>query len=347
MQIKNNLCRIILSFLIILFVSELQAQDAHFSLYSKNPLLLNPANTGFYNGDHRGGISYKNQWRNISAPYKTYSAFYDALIFREKFKKDKFGAGIVFLSDKAGDTRMGLTKVMASFSYTKLLTNQNAFLFGFQGGFAQNSIDLSKSTWDNQFDGLDYNPNLSSNEPGYKANSSYFDFAGGVGWVFRPNNYIQSSTGFSLQHLGQPKVEYSSVATSNLYRKFVVHNTTDIFLENNYRFSFEPGFLYTKQGAHQEIIAGCMVRMKYNEQSKYTNLENETTFSIGGYYRFADAIILASRFNYENFELNLSYDLNTSKAKNITKLKGGFEISLIYIHPYKTILNTKGVPKFF
>ncbi len=347
MQIIIKLYKITLVFLVILTTMNVKAQDPHFSQFNKNPLLLNPASTGFYAGAHRGGINFKNQWKNISSPYKTYSAFYDALIFRDKYKKDKFGAGIVLMSDKAGDTKMGLTKVMASFSYQKLLTAQNAFLFGFQGGFAQNSVDLSHSTWDNQFDGRYYDPNLPSNEQSYLSNFSYFDFAAGAGWVFRPNNLIQSLTGVSLQHLGQPKYKFTSEKLGKLNRKLVIHNTTEIYSENLNITSFEPGFIYTRQGSYQEIIAGTMVRFRLVEKSKYTTLVGETVFSLGAYYRVKDAIIFATRMNYHNFEANLSYDVTTSGAKNLTKHKGGFEISLLYVHPIKTLLNTKGVPKLF
>ncbi len=343
----NNKHRILALLLpIMMFSINIHAQDIHFSQYNKNPLLLNPAYTGFYNGAHRGGISYKTQWRSASTPFKTYSAFYDALVFREKWKRDKFGVGLVFFNDKAGDTKMGLTKVSGSFSYTKFLTESNAFLFGFQCGYAQNSIDLSGTQWDTQFDGRNYNPNLPTNEQNYPANFSYIDFTGGIGWSFRPSKLFKSSSGISLQHLSQPKVMFSEVTNSELYRKLIIHNTTEIFSDNNNR-SYEPSFIYTKQGPHQEIIAGCMIRTQLQEKSRYTNLVSDTYFALGAYYRYKDALILATRLNFSNFELNLSYDVNMSSAKDITKRKGGFEISIIYVHPYKSLISTKGVPKFF
>jgi type IX secretion system PorP/SprF family membrane protein len=334
--------------LIFLFLGSfnLKAQDIHFSQFHKNPLVINPANTGFYNGNHRAGISYKTQWSSISVPYKTYAAFYDALVLRDKWKKDKFGAGIVFISDKAGDTKMGLFKALVSLSYTKLLTEQNAYLFGIQGGYAQQSVNLSNSTWDEQFNGRIYDPNLPSNELQYDASFSYVDINSGVGWVYRPGGNFQSSTGVSLHHINQPKVQYSSTPQSGLYRKIVVHNTTEIYANNENR-SFEPGFIFTKQGPHKEIIAGGMVRLKLREKSLYTGLVDETSFSFGAYYRFADALIFATRLNYRNLELNLTYDFNVSRAIKITNSRGGLELSLIYIYPSKNSTTNKGVPKFF
>jgi len=344
MKIKNLLFRLLL-FMIASNAIDLQAQDIHFSQYDKNPLLLNPALTGFYVGTHRGGINYKSQWKSMDSPYKTYSAFYDALIFRNKWKNDKFGLGVVIYSDKAGDTHMGLTKVSGSFSYKKILTEKNAFLFGFQCGYAQNSVNLNNSTWDNQFNGQVFDPNLPSNEQSYSNNFSYIDYTGGIGWCFRPNNYLKSTSGISLQHLGQPKVQFSNDTPTGLYRKLIIHNTTEIYTKNDKR-SLEPGFMYSRQGKLQEFIAGCMIRLQLREKPHYTDLASETVFSFGGYYRIADAFIFATRLNYNNLELNLSYDVNTSKATNITKCMGGFEISIIYVHPDKAIIPCKGVPKF-
>ncbi len=333
-------------FLFVVYANNIEAQDIHFSQYSKNPLLLNPSYTGFYTGTHRGGISYKTQWKSVSTPYKTYAAFYDALIFRNKWKKDKFGLGLVLYNDKAGDTQMGLFKISGSFSYTKLLTDQNAFLFGFQCGYAKNSVDLSKSTWNNQYNGQNFDPNLPSKEQNYNRNFSYIDYSGGIGWCFRPTKYIKSSSGISLQHLSQPNVQFFKSTPSDLYRKFVIHNTTEIYTKNE-NCSLEPGLIFTKQGAVQEFIAGSMIRLQLREKSKYTGLVTATVFSFGGYYRMADAFIFATRLNYQNLELNLSYDINTSKARNVTKTRGGFELSLIYIHPDKAIIPIKGVPKFY
>jgi len=69
---------------IFTFAAEtLTAQDLHFSQFFNNPLLTNPANTGFIpDADYRLGASYRNQYSSILAnPYNTFSIYGDAQFF--------------------------------------------------------------------------------------------------------------------------------------------------------------------------------------------------------------------------------------------------------------------------
>ena len=88
----------------ILVLQDADAQDLHFSQFFNNPLLTNPANTGFIpDADYRLGASYRNQYSNIMAvPYKTMSIFGDAQVFRNKLETGWLGLGGVILHDVAG-----------------------------------------------------------------------------------------------------------------------------------------------------------------------------------------------------------------------------------------------------
>src|SRR5580765_3391069 len=89
---------------IFLVMPQVIAQDLHFSQFFNNPLLTNPANTGFIpDADYRLGASYRNQYSNIMAvPYKTMSIFGDAQAFRNRIETGWLGLGGVILHDVAG-----------------------------------------------------------------------------------------------------------------------------------------------------------------------------------------------------------------------------------------------------
>ncbi len=313
----------------MLFNISVKSQDIYFSQFDRTPLILNPANTGYFNGGHRLGVSYRSQWNNITTPYTTTSAFYDTK-FLNKLKKDRMGIGLVFFKDKSGDVEMGLTQVSLSFAYSKLLSKENLFMFGIQAGYAQRSFDYLKATWDNQYNGSTFDPHIGSGETNYNSNYSYADFAAGMGWGFRPNDKFRSTTGIALFHLSSPKFKLLETSKEGLYRKLVVHNTTEIYI-NKSPLSFEPAFLYTRQGVDQQIIGGLMLRYTQGGKSSYSNSLPPTVFSIGAYYRAENAVILAARLNFTYFEMNFSYDLNTSTLGTISKYQGGFEISLSFI----------------
>lgn len=315
--------------LILFFSITVKSQDIYFSQFDKTPLILNPANTGYFNGGHRLGVSYRSQWKNITTPYTTTSAFYDTK-FLKKLKKDRMGIGLVFFNDKSGDVEMGLTQVSLSFSYSKLLSKENLFMFGIQAGYAQRSFDYLKATWDNQYNGTTFDPHLISGETNYNLNYSYADFAAGIGWGFRPNDKLRSTTGVALFHLSSPKLKLLETSKEGLYRKLVLHNKTEIYF-NKSPLSCEPAFSYTRQGVDQQIIGGIMFRFTQEGKSNYSNSLPPTIFSLGTYYRTESAVILAARLNFNYFELNFSYDLNTSNLGKISKNQGGFEISISYI----------------
>jgi hypothetical protein len=67
------------------------------------------------------------------------------------------------------------------------------------------------------------------------------------------------------------------------------------------------------------------------------NLNNDidyrpTTFYAGSWYRFGDALIPYIGLEFGNWRFGASYDVNTSSLKSASNSRGGFEISLIYIH---------------
>ncbi len=337
----------LLIFIFLLNLIAVYAQDVNFSQVNKNPLSQNPSNTGFFNGVHRLGVSYRSQWKSITTPYTTTSAFYDVQ-FLKKQKEDRMGIGLVFLSDKSGDVELGLTQVSLSFAYSKLISKENLFLFGIQAGYVNRSFDFFKAKWDNQYINNSYNTQNPSNEINYNTNYSYLDYSAGLSWSFRPNDYFRSTTGVALFHLSSPKSKFIGTSQEGLYRKIVIHNRTEIFV-NKSMFSYEPAFSYIRQGIDQQILGGLMIRYTESGKSFYSGSSPATVFSLGGYYRYEDAIILAARFNYNYFELNFSYDLSISNISKITKSRGGFELSLIFIPNTgsKKKGGRKGVPSFF
>jgi hypothetical protein len=62
------------SSLIILAVTSGSAQDIHFSQFYNTPILVNPAFTGFINGNYRFAALYRNQWASVTVPYQTINA---------------------------------------------------------------------------------------------------------------------------------------------------------------------------------------------------------------------------------------------------------------------------------
>src|ERR1700741_4799335 len=84
------------------FALGLNAQDIHFSQFNEAPLLINPANTGLFNGYSRANLNYRNQWSSAGSPFKTIAASFDAEIGLKKAKGAYLGLGGFVFQDKAG-----------------------------------------------------------------------------------------------------------------------------------------------------------------------------------------------------------------------------------------------------
>ena len=60
--------RVIQFYLLIIFVvfcTNLWGQDMHFSQFYNNPLNLNPAQAGLFDGSHRFTANYRGQWFHL------------------------------------------------------------------------------------------------------------------------------------------------------------------------------------------------------------------------------------------------------------------------------------------
>ncbi|MBL7898554.1 MAG: type IX secretion system membrane protein PorP/SprF, partial [Crocinitomicaceae bacterium] len=62
------------------------AQDIHFSQFDMAPLQQNPAMAGALYGVE-ANINYKDQWRTVGAPYKTFAFGYDMRLTKKRKTK--------------------------------------------------------------------------------------------------------------------------------------------------------------------------------------------------------------------------------------------------------------------
>jgi len=331
--------KIFITLIIMAFLGTLKAQDIHFSQFFHAPLHMNPALTGIYNGNHRGIINYKDQWRSIASPYKTFAGSYDTRFMYTD--SDQFGIGASLFSDAAGDLRMGTNQFNVLASYQKQLTPEMGFSFGIQGGLGQTSLkgDPTLQQWGNQYDGTAYNPNLPSGEVNSISSFMFGDFTTGALWQYGfTENYITANDQFVVQlgiayhHINRPRQSFYADKKEKLSSKLVFHGFSEIGISNT-NTSIVPQFVYFNQGPASELNLGAMFKFKLQEASKHTMWIKSAYASVGGFYRAKDAFIIQTRIEFLGYAFGLSYDVNTSNLREASKGKGGIEFSLQYIPP--------------
>ena len=315
----------------------IQAQDIHFSQFYMSPLNLNPAMTGVMNCNVRLVANYRNQWASVlkANAFSTYSDSYDQRIPVGRY--DYFGIGGTFWGDKAGESEFATIQGRLSASYSKRMgggRNSGHYLVvGADGAVAQRSVNFQKLRWGSQHDGNGgFDPSLSTEENFDQPNFIFADVSAGLLWfsVLDKNNSFYAGAAYS--HLNRANQSFSSEEFIPLYSKFTFHAGGEFKVGD--RIGLVPGVVAFKQGPAFQVNGGTSLRFTLGKTK-----DSYQSFQIGLWSRlthrleegvWADSYIISTRFDYDNFGIGFSYDINASSLYQASQGNGAFEFSLIY-----------------
>jgi len=320
----------------LMMATSVVGQDIHFSQFYMSPLNLNPAMTGVNNCKTRMVANYRNQWASAigSNAYNTYSVSYDQKM--PIGREDYFGVGGSLWGDVAGESRFGTTQARLSASYSKKMAGYRKkasyLVIGADAALTQRSIDDTDLRWPSQIDpDSGFDPLLASGENLTDFDFIYPDISAGLLWFSVIDEKTNWYLGAALHHLNQPNVSFYDSPVS-LYSRVTLHGGAQFPISE--RMTLLPFAIYMSQGPHRQLNAGASVRFAMGP-SRLTR----QSWQLGTYYRVgnkvegglhSDAVILSSRFNYDQFSIGLSYDLNISDLSAAGSANGAFEFSLKY-----------------
>jgi len=318
------------------------AQDIHFSQFYLSPLNLNPAMTGLMNCNIRLTANYRNQWASVlkSNAYSTYNVSYDQKIPVGRY--DNFGIGGTFWGDQAGSANFATTTGKLSLSYAKRMAGSRKeahyLVVGAEAGLSQRSISFSQLKWGTQHDGQG---GYDSSKPTLEDQNFdqdqflFADAAAGLLWfsVFDDNNNLY--VGGAYHHLNRANQSFSSKEKDFLYSRFTFHAGGEFEIAP--RLGLVPGVIVMKQGPSFQVNSGTS--LKFLLGSGRGNFSNYQAVHFGAWVRISnkvqsgiltDALILSTRFDYNQFTLGFSYDVNVSALKPASNNNGAFEFALAY-----------------
>ncbi len=300
------------------------SQDVHFSQYNGSVINLNPAFTGFFDGDYRVSGIFRSQWSSVPVPYRSFSFAGDTRFKTKNMKSDCFGAGIVFNNDKSGDTYYGTNQLYLSGSFIHKLNKDSTLLWttGMMVGVSNVGFNYSRMTFDDQYQNGGYNGSNGTGENFSKTSTTFGDFNFGTALQYAIKQRAVVQYGISYHHFTNPKLTFQNNnsikidAKLNNYLCFAypIGAKTDLITE----------ILYSHQGKYNEIIPGLQFKFHLDEKT------NQAA-SVGLYYRAKDAVIARVGYQIKSLTAGVSYDVNTSKFIAATNRRGGFEIYVTYI----------------
>lgn len=297
--------------------------DPHFTQNYTYPLYVNPAMTGGSDGDYRVSGIYRSQWGSITNPYRTMGVSFDTRT------KNNLALGANIMNQSAGDAGFNYLNAYASVAYTGVKfgkNNNNRLVFALQGGVISRRVDPTKFKWGDQWNPITgYNPSNPTSEPSFaKTSATTLDIGAGVLYFdAAPDKKANVFAGASVYHLNRPKDPMISSGSTDLNVipiRYALHGGVSFNLSE--RTSIVPHALFMQQGSATETMLGTYVQLNVNPQ---------TDFMFGGYYRFKDAFAPFVGIDWKNFIMGLSYDVNASKLRTMTRNVNAFELSLTYV----------------
>lgn len=325
----------ILSFLLIVSFF-IKAQDPHFSQFFASPLTLNPAFTGKFDGTVRIAGNYRNQWPAFNNVYTTSTLSVDFGILKNKLPDyDKWGVGILALTDKAGEGVLTNNYIGLSTSYSKALDEDGfkQIALGFQGTYGQKRLDRNKLYFEDQLTPYGFTGVTRETFNSDNLNFNYLDVNAGLLFsasTDETNNYYVAA---SMYHINRPRESFQgaqwNIATRTTISAGGYFPVSDIL-------TLHTSGIYQYQAQSNEVVIGGALAASLDNAS-----ENPSNVYGGVWLRVNDAIIPYIGLEFSGLRIGATYDINVSGLKSGSESRGGMEISLIYV---KRPPGFKGIP---
>lgn len=306
------------------FMSIAWTQDVHFTQFTMSPLMLNPANTGAYNGSYRIGGIYRDQWAHISKSFQTPAIYIDAPIIRGFRAQDWLGVGVNLFQDKAGIAGMRFGGLLISGAYHLALqkSRKDVITFGFGGGNMTRNIDMNNMAIKLQ-DELEGPPGtMSIDRTSVQNKVDYIDLNAGILYTRKLKNGKSLRTGLSVNHLNKPQYRLRGGGgdADRLPIRIAAHGEVDLVV--NDKWTVTPALLFQNMSKINEIQAQALAGYLFNA-------EKEITLLGGLGFRIGDAVPVIVGAQWKTLRVGVSWDYNFSEVT--PNGNGGFEIAASYI----------------
>lgn len=327
-----------------LLTHPLFSQNIHFTQFFTNPLTLNPAHTGYYDGNYRVGFNFKAQWPWAIAGtvynYHTESPYVDFSFGEKKIKTGWMGLGFNFVNDEAGDGRLTYRRFSLSYAYHQAFDKEHRYVLsaGVQLNYILRSVDFSKFYFNNQWlEDEGFNTSVPSNEPLKREAFAMVDVGAGINFGAQVHSKVKLDFGFSMLHLNRPKHTFFG-STERL--GFRYQADAGVLIQAGDAVSLAVNAYYGHEKKASEIILGALAGYSI---STGRNNRPEHTIYLGAYYRIKDALAPTVGYQFRKTRLLFSYDVTLSKLASASQSNGGPEISLVHVGSWQKAFGGKKV----
>jgi type IX secretion system PorP/SprF family membrane protein len=316
----------------------LQGQDLHYTQFYNSPLNINPALTGVYNGDQRVIGSLRDQWRSVPVPWFTFSGSYDQKHYLKNHDEGFMGWGAIVNHDRQGDSRLNLTSISGTASYTRILAPEHLLTGGLLLGFASRGFDLESLTWDSQWDGQDFDPSRATGEGFNAERVNYLETGLGINYRFQRSARTHLNVGVGVFHVYEPTTTFYDTDNQKLPRHYSLTAVGNFELADAVDIQLHA--MHQIQDVYDETVVGLLGKFYISQQRG-----NEWRLDLGGSYRTSGAIAPTIAMSWNQWYVGFSYDIDISDFDQYTNGRGGPELHVRYIITHvKDLDKTKVCP---
>ena len=313
----------ILFFFLLLVASRVVAQDPYYSQYFSSPLSLNPSFTGYYDGEHRLAANFRNQWLGAGNPLTTTSVSFDTRLLKNTLDKSLLGIGILLMDDRTSNGAYNSNYASLSAAYHQSLDEEGYqhLAIGFQGSFGTRMLDYNRISFNSQFSSRGFDLALPNTEDFITRRAAYNDVNVGIMY-----NYLKDRKRFflgtSIYHINQPKMTFLGNDAYTLPRRITAHGGSSFLVGSTGELYLSA--LYMKQGEVSHAVMGIAYGVSVQENN------DENVFYLGLFYRHKDAIFPYIGYLFNDLQIGLSYDINTTGIQVNNRRNRSFELSIKY-----------------
>ena len=308
----------IIAFITIIasFTAVTAQQDAQYTQYMYNTLVINPAYAGSRGVMSIAGL-HRSQWVGLDGAPTTQTLNIHAPTGK------RVGLGLSIINDEIGNGTSQETYFDAAFSYTIPTGNDGKVSFGLKAGGHLLNLDFSKLSGFTEEQSANGFPNID------KKFSPNF----GAGVYYHTNNFY---AGLSVPNFLETEHFDSSDATASYLARERMnwYLITGYVFELNQDLKFKPALLF-------KAVKGAPLQADLSANFLINN-----RFSVGAAYRWDAAFSALAGFQIsDQLMLGLAYDKEVTELGNTAFNDGSFEVFLRY-----EFFNNKNrvlTPRFF
>ena len=291
--------------ILVLVIASLEAvtaqQDAQYTQYMLNTIVVNPAYAG-----SREALSitalYRSQWVGLQGAPTTQT------LTLHKPIGTNMGLGLSIINDEIGNGTSQETSFDVPISYTIELARERKLSFGIKAGAHLLDLDFSRLAGFTSEQGAAGVPNID-----HKFSPNF-----GAGIYYHTEKFY---AGLSIPNFLQTKHFDNSAASSN----FLASELINWYLITGYVFDLNDNLLF-RPALLFKAVKGAPLQADLS-----ANFVINQKFSLGAAYRWGAAISALFGFQVsDKFTLGLAYDKETTALGNTTFNDGSFEVFLRY-----------------